>query len=109
MNEEQQRTLTELTVILKRVEQDLAKLEGLKEEVRDLPAVEQRLNEVFHSLYIGDGRDNPPTMERISIIEKDLAKVSRGRRMTPKDRFALYTALLAAIVGIIKTYGNVGS
>ncbi len=113
MTPEQQQMLIEVSVKLQRVLQDLEQVEDLQREIRALPDLKDRLEAIYHCLYIGDGESHPPLTQQVAFVDKRGAylakKVDRlaaARTLGPKERGALYVALIAALGGAVKHYLN---
>lgn len=113
MNAEQQKMLIEVGAGLKSVTKDLEGVAALREEIRGLPTVANKVEEIYHALFVGDGEANPPLTQKIAFVEKQTEYLSKkverlasARTLGPRERVVLYTALIAAIGGVIKHYLN---
>ena len=106
MNESELRIQAEMTVVLNRVVQDLERLNGLRDEIRELPALQKKVEDLFNAFYIGNGEHNPPLTQRISTLERDVRRCKSANGIGPKERAALYGALLTAVAAALKAYFN---
>lgn len=106
MNADQLRTLTEIGAILPRVVSDLERLGELREEIRGLPAMDAKLEELYKAVFIGTGTGNEPLTGRITALEKDMRKAMSRRGLGPRERAALYTALLTALAVAVEVFAN---
>ena len=84
-----------------------------QDEIRGLPELKDRVDSIYHALYVGDGEQHPPLTQQVSFVEKKatylagkMEKLSAARTLGPKERVTLYVALLAAIGSAIKHFSN---
>lgn len=102
MNEAERKVQIEINLTLQRVVRDLEHLEALREKVSDIPTMARKLEEVYHTIFIGDGDGNMSIMQRLVLLENRKPR----RSFSAKERVALLSLFLGVVGAIAKAYSD---